>query len=244
MTDDELKERIAAVPYWYHAIPIREGITTPGWAPNNGSMYRVPEDMDGKRVLDIGSWDGFWSFLALDRGASYVLAIDDFSDTVGSMTNADRSQAWHTFDLCRDAFGHKYDKCQRVEMSVYDIKEWEFEKFDHVFCFGVLYHLRHPLLALEKLRSVCNGTIHIETAILDNCCSHYTGEVYTGNECCAEFYPHAEYGRNASNWTVGTLKYWAALVESAGFTDVKSWKLTDEPTHVSECRGFISAKVA
>src|SRR5690606_32316581 len=97
----------------------------------------------------------------------------------------------------------------------------------------------------ENMRRILGGggTIHIETAILDGCRSAYSGHVYGADECCFEFYPNDEYGMNHSNWFVGTLRAWCGMVEAAGFRDVESWKLTDNPQHVSQARGFIRASV-
>jgi len=246
MDKTQLESEIAAIPYFYHRIELPHGITTPGWAPLDPKAYLIPEDLSGQHVLDVGAWDGFWSFEAMKRGAASVMAIDDFSDTVGGTIDADRSQAWRTFDLCRSALGYDEKVCRRREMSVYDIGESYEALIDYadcIFCFGVLYHLRHPLLALEKLRKVCRGTLHIETAVLDNCQSMYGDFSYDSRQCVAEFYPGAEYGLNPSNWHVGTLRYWMALVTAAGFKDVSGWLLTDQPTGISECRGFLQASV-
>lgn len=285
MTDDELKAAIAEIPYFYHKIELRQEITTPGWAPLDASMYRIPDDLTGKRVLDVGAWDGYWTFEALKRGAAHVTAIDDFSDTCGKITNANRSEAWKTFDLCAKALGYKVPgweptgfvtktlasekgvqpcvvneipekkyvkgdgRITREELDIQFIDDYRdgeplIDPVDVVFCFGVLYHLRHPLLALENMRKVCRGTLHIETAILDHCQSAYdANKGYDGTECCAEFYPNDEYGMNKSNWHVGTLRYWCALVEAAGFKNIESWRLTDSPTSLAECRGFIRATV-
>lgn len=230
-----------AIPYFYHRIELPGGIVTPGWAPLHADSYRIPADLTGLRVLDLGSWDGYWSFEALKRGAKHVTAIEDFSDQLGELA-IPRKDRWRTFDLCRDAFGYSHSQCSRYDMSVYDVGDL-LGQFDVIFCFGVLYHLRHPLWALEKLRKICTGTIHIETAVLDNTQSAYSDYAYSGVECCAEFFPGAEYGKNPSNWHVGTLRYWAALVQAAGFRDGKSWLLTDTPADLSQCRGFIEAKI-
>lgn len=256
MTDDELKAAIAEIPYFYHKIELRPGITTPGWAPLDASKYGIPDDFTGKRVLDVGAWDGYWTFEALKRGAAHVAAIDDFSDTCGKITNANRSEAWKTFDLCAKALGHNPHGyvCDRTKPTLSrfecDIEESDREdsllipESDVVFMFGVLYHLQNPLLALQRCRILCRESIHIETAILDGCSSAYNpNRGYDGSECCAEFYPNDEYGMNNSNWHVGTLRYWCALVEAAGFKNIESWRLTDEPKSVAECRGFIRATV-
>ena len=76
MTETEIANAVASAPYWYHRIEL-PGTTTPGWAPIDEKAYRLPERFDGERILDIGSWDGYWSWYALQRGASYVVAIDD-----------------------------------------------------------------------------------------------------------------------------------------------------------------------
>ncbi|MBS0489277.1 MAG: tetratricopeptide repeat protein, partial [Proteobacteria bacterium] len=64
-----LQKQVAEKPFWYHKIELPGGIVTPGWAPLSRDAYRVPEDLTGLRVLDVGAWDGYWSFLALQRGA-------------------------------------------------------------------------------------------------------------------------------------------------------------------------------
>ncbi len=236
----DLKARVAALPYWYHRIELPGGIVTPGWAPVDASAYRVPDDLTGKRVLDIGAWDGFWSFEALKRGAREVVAIDDFSDDLGTLKTSDR-RAWETFDLCREALGYDEAVCQRHEMSVYDITEDRFGRFDMVFFFGTLYHMRHPLLAFDRLAAVCDGDMFVESAVLD----HYSpyrggiGKGYPGGQIVMEFYPDKQLGRNASNWWAPTVHCMVAMMMSAGFEDVSGWNLSDEPpTEAGFCRGF------
>lgn len=153
--------------YWYHRIDLPYGVVTPGWAPLNQQAYRIPERLDKMRVLDVGAWDGYWTFEALKRGASEVVAIDDFSDFLGILENKDR-HAWENFDLCRDIFGYNEEKCKRFDMSVYDVTEDKLGRFDIVFFFGTLYHLRYPLLALDRLSALCNREIYVESAILDD----------------------------------------------------------------------------
>jgi tRNA (mo5U34)-methyltransferase len=69
MDRGELERRVAAFSYWYHRIELPGGVTTPGWAPLSADAYRLPSDLAGKRVLDIGAWDGFWSFEATSATA-------------------------------------------------------------------------------------------------------------------------------------------------------------------------------
>lgn len=235
----ELAARIARLPYWYHRIELPHGIVTPGWAPLRIDAYRVPERLDGKRVLDIGAWDGFWAFEALKRGARQVVAIDDFSDFLGSLKQQDR-RAWENFDLCREALGYSAGQCQRHEMSIYDLKPETFGKFDYVFAFGLLYHLRYPLLALDRISAVCEDRLYVGSAILDDF-SPYRGGIrqgYSGGQMLMEFYPEDQYGGNATNCWVPTLHCLAHMVRSAGFEHADGWKLTGNPARLAECRGF------
>ena len=241
MSIEDLKRNVAKFPYWYHRIELPGGVVSPGWAPINPGSYRIPDSLDGLRVLDVGAWDGYWSFEALKRGAREVVAIDDFSDFLGSLSEKDRP-AWESFDMCRSAFGYDESRCKRFDMSVYDASEANLGRFDVVFMFGVLYHLRHPLLALDKLAAICDHEIYVESAILDDY-SPYQGGLehgYSGHQMVMEFYPKKEYGNNDSNWWAPTMHCLGHMVLSAGFSEAKMWKLIQGvPTELSHCRGFV-----
>jgi len=258
----ELADRIKAIPYWYHKIELPDGTVTPGWAPLDPARYGVPADLTGKRVLDIGAWDGYWTWEALKRGAREVVAIDDFSDDCGDPDRIKRN-GWETFDLCREGFGFtKRDpecvnlscdlhwindsgqKLLRMQTSVYTISDPEYNlgTFDVVFFFGTIYHLRHPLLALEAISRVAAGSIYIESAALDDY-SPYRGGLnrgYRDSDMVMEFYPGGQYGANTGNWWAPTLQCLLNMVVSVGFQDVNAWTLTDRPKQLSECRGFVS----
>lgn len=233
-----LADQIAAVPYWYHKIPLPDGTVTPGWAPLDAEMYGIPKDLTGKRVLDVGAWDGYWSFEALRRGAKQVVAIDDFSDYLGFLDQRQRP-AWETFDLCRGAWGYSEQVCERREMSVYDVSEEILGRFDVIFFFGTLYHLRHPLLAIDKLAAICNQQIYVESAILDDFSPYQGGLGHGyGNQMVMEFYPTNEYGNNHTNYWTPTLQCLGYMLTSAGFNSVKAWKLEKSPQDLPRCRGF------
>lgn len=240
----ELKAKIDAVPFWYHKIALLGGFVTPGWAPLYPERYDIPQNLEGKRVLDVGAWDGYWTFEALKRGAAEVVAIDDFSDTLGKEGLI--HPKWHNFDLCAEALGYGADRVTRREMSVYDVSPETLGTFDTVFFFGTLYHLRHPLLALDKLAGVCSGDIHVESAILDDF-SPYRGGVgkgYPGNQMVMEFYPNNELGNNVTNWWAPTLQCLSQMVRAAGFRDTMAWKLEESPTSAPFCRGLVRGRRA
>ena len=239
VTTLDIQTSIDAFPFWYHKIALPGGVTTPGWAPLNAETYRIPEDMTGMRVLDVGAWDGYWSFEALKRGAKEVVAIDDFSDYLGRLDVRDRA-AWETFDLCRDALGHSEDVCKRIELSVYEATEERLGRFDAVFFFGTIYHLRYPLLSLDILSAICDKEIFIESAVLDDY-SPYQGGIgrgYGGAQPVMEFYPNTELGGNSTNWWAPSLSCLGLMTMAAGFEDVNVWKLVDGPQELVHCRGF------
>jgi tRNA (mo5U34)-methyltransferase len=246
---DYLRKKVDDLKNWYHKIELPYGIVTPGQFPIHPPSYRIPDSLEGKRVLDIGAWDGYWTFEALKRGAKEVIAIDDFSDLfsehmeqfMGEKINKTIRRAWDTFDLCRSAFGYSEDICKRIEIPVYDINENNVGLFDVVFFFGTFYHLRHPLLALDKISAICNSVIYVESAILDDFSPYRGGfgQGYPGNQMVMEFYPGNQYGDNETNWWVPTLYCMMSMIWAAGFENVEGWKLTDNPTELGLCRGFV-----
>jgi tRNA (mo5U34)-methyltransferase len=244
MTPQELQRRVEAFPFWYHRIELPGGVVTPGLNPLNVKTYGVPDDLGGKRVLDVGAWDGFWSFEALRRGAREVVAIDDFSDFLGQLGAEDR-RAWQTFDFCREALGYGADRCRRTEMSVYDVSEAQLGRFDIVFFFGTLYHLRYPLLALDRLAAVCDEMIVVESQICDDYSAHRggLGRGYPDDHMVMEFFPDDELAGNTSNWWAPSLKCLGHMVRAAGFGEVAVWKLVNGvPDRIGHCRGFARGK--
>jgi tRNA (mo5U34)-methyltransferase len=235
-----LESRIREIDFWYHRIELPGGVVTPGKNPINADAYRIPEDLTGWRVLDVGAWDGYWTFEALKRGAREVVAIDDFSDYLG-LLRPDQRHAWKTFDLCREALGYREDRCTRIEMTVYDATEARLGRFDLVMFFGTLYHLRHPLLALDRLAAICDRQINVESAICDDYSPYRggMGQGYPGGQMVMEFYPGDELGSNHTNWWAPTLQCMAGMVYAAGFAKVEGWKLAEQPPKLAYCRGYV-----
>ncbi len=148
---------------WYHTLELAPGLTTPGMFDLRGYVenYRLPERMDGMRVLDIGAWDGFWSFEMERRGAQ-VLALDldderelDFPPR-RRPTSFPATPRGAGFALAHEVFG---SRVERAVCSVYDATPERFGLFDLVFCGSVLMHLRDQLLALERIAALCRGTL-------------------------------------------------------------------------------------
>jgi tRNA (mo5U34)-methyltransferase len=154
--EEWISARISEEPYWFHRIALPGGIVTPGWSdPKVDKLphYGLPSDMTGMRVLDIGNAEGFFSFEAERRGAAEIIGLENYPPMA------------RKFEICRAALG---SRARTYMGNVYDLSPNTFGTFDLVMFFGVLYHLRHPILALQKIASVCTGTILMQTAACDN----------------------------------------------------------------------------
>lgn len=162
-TKEEILAKVAEVPFWGQSIPLPHGVVTPGRVMRNLDVLgrlELPEDLTGKRVLDVGTWDGYFAFEAERRGAE-VVAIDDLSRRPGGVDPPDRGELNRGFETARGLLG---SMVRFRELSVYDLDPGELGLFDLSLLLGVLYHCKHPLLALEKLAGVTRGHAIVETA--------------------------------------------------------------------------------
>lgn len=145
---------------WYHTLELAPGVVTDGWFDLREDVkhYGLPDDLSGKRVLDVGTWDGFWAFEFERRGAEVVaLDLDDERQLdwpprrrppESEMRDDQRGAGFHL------AHEVKQSKVQRVVKSIYFATPEEYGQFDIVFCGSVLIHLRDQLLALERIRNL------------------------------------------------------------------------------------------
>jgi len=163
----ELGRRTAAVQAqidaidWYHDFDFGGGLAARSRQPDTGSHRRLwsfidrclaDVDFGGKDVLDIGCWDGFWSFLAERRGARSVLASDDLTQ------NWSDGRGIH---LARELLGSCIEV--RQDVSVYALESLG-RQFDVILCLGVYYHLLDPFLAFAQIRHCCrpNAVVVLE----------------------------------------------------------------------------------
>jgi len=201
--DRALRDEIAAIK-WFHTIDLGNGVTTPGLDPTGDRLdiLRIPESLAGRTVLDVGAWDGFFSFEAERRGAKRVVASDSFA------WNSDNWSNKNGFELARRTL---LSKVEDIEIDVMDLSADRVGQFDLVLFLGVLYHLRHPLLALERLASVTADQLILET---------HVDLTWTRRPAMA-FYPGLEVGWDPTNWWGPNPEAVVAMLKSVGFTDVK-----------------------
>lgn len=159
-----LRSRVGDIE-WYHTMDLGQGVTTPGWFDLRPllSQYPLPERLDGLRVLDVATFDGFWAFELERRGAAEVVALDIDSFAEVDMPPRLRRQkdpaylarkTGEGFALAREALG---SKVRREVLSVYDLSPERLGKFDLVFISDVLLHLMNPMKALNNICSVTRG---------------------------------------------------------------------------------------
>lgn len=161
----------------------------------------MPGDLSGLTVLDVGASDGFFSFEAERRGASRVVATDVWSGTDG----------WHTKDAFDMARAQLHSNVESVQISVYDLSREEIGSFDVVLFLGVLYHLRYPLFALEKLFEVAKNMLIMETHL----------DMLWTNRPAVAFYPSSEASNDPTNWWGPNPSAVRSMLSAAGFSKVK-----------------------
>jgi tRNA (mo5U34)-methyltransferase len=202
VTVDALREEAERIR-WFHSIELAPGLVTRGLDDTRArvDILRLP-DLRGKTVLDVGAWDGFFSFEAERRGAARVVATDSFAWSGATWGRKDG------FELARRALGSRVED---VEIDVLDLSPETVGRFDVVLFPGVLYHMKHPLLALERVASVTGETLVLETAV--DC-------TWTRRPAAA-FYPHHGLGWDPTNWWGPNPEAVAAMLRVAGFESVE-----------------------
>ena len=191
---------------WWHSIDLGRGQVTPGvhsLAELQGlyDSLKLPEDMTGQSLLDIGCWDGFYTFEA-ERHCARVTSVDCWRpNNFFAAGKALQSQA------------------EFHELNVYDISKDKIGAFDIVLFMGVLHHLRHPLLALERVCEVTRDFAVIE--------SRTTDKLRPSDSPVMEFYEFDELGGQYDNWWTPNVECMAQMARSAGFARVELLYRTD-----------------
>jgi len=161
LSDDERKEMAAIT--WWHTIPVgwdndKKLVFTSGKAPAyDHREFGIPDDLLGKTVLDVGAWDGYFTWACEKLGAD-VTSIDTTREEGGNWGGT------RGYEFCRRVLEAKAKLV--YPLSIYDLPAEMHGQFDVVLNFGVLYHLHHPLIALEKtfLATKPGGLAIFETA--------------------------------------------------------------------------------
>ena len=181
----------------YHSLELADGTVIPGLIGVDALKARIrsfpiPEDLHGKRVLDVGAASG-WNSFEMERRGAEVVAVDCVE--------------FEEFHMARKLLGSK------VEYRILDVDELtpqSIGRFDYVLFFGVLYHLRHPLLGLERICALTREAAFVESFVTDD-------GVNPSAPCTLEFYETNELGGQIDNWCGPNTNCLMALCRAAGF---------------------------
>ncbi|HEY6428160.1 MAG TPA: DUF1698 domain-containing protein [Acidimicrobiales bacterium] len=226
---------------WYHSIDLGNGVVTKGVGVQETGTEIFP-DVAGRTVLDIGAWDGKFSFLAEQCGASRVVALDHYAWGIDFVA---RGNYWNECiqkgvfpDQSRDELdfwlpdlpgrrGFEFAKAalgSKVEPVVADFQTADLEalgRFDVVLYLGVLYHMKEPLTCLERVRAVTNEVAVIETEAV-----HLSGFEH---EVLLQFHAGSSLRVDFGNWYVPTIQALHNLCRAAGFSQVLTIAGPPEP---------------
>jgi SAM-dependent methyltransferase len=217
------QEAIAANPVWYHTIELAPGVVTPGRADwRHAAPKLLPDDLKGKRALDVGTFDGFWAF-ELERRGAEVVAIDVETVDAAEWPALSRPRLEATardwdielgrgFALAADALG------SHVRREICPVYELEPERVggpvDLAFVGAILLHLRDPVRALERVAQSLNpgGTAIVLEPI------SVRDTLRSPRRAIARF----EAASSDFNWWVANLSALKAMCWAAGLTDVRA----------------------
>jgi tRNA (mo5U34)-methyltransferase len=231
LTPDQIRDRVSELGNWFHNLNLRGVQTAPNHFLGNypeakwrGFAEAIPSDLSGKTVLDIGCNAGFYSIEMKRRGADRVVGID-FDETY--LAQARFAAAINEVEI------------EFRQMSVYDVAKLG-EKFDVVLFMGVLYHLRHPLLALDLIhehvakdlfifQSMQRGSDDAEP--VNENYHFWQTDIFERPDFPRMYFIEKKYANDPTNWWIPNRACTEAMLRSAGF------KTLSHPEHeVFICR--------
>jgi tRNA (mo5U34)-methyltransferase len=241
------RSRVDEVTFWFHSIDVGDGIVTPGMksaetlASELDSLQLPP--LQGKSVLDIGAWDGYFSFAAEEAGAEHVVAMDQYVwefDLYPWTLNREEQRAWLAEQGLDPKGSYQPEELpgvhhpgelpgmagfttarelrgSRVEPLVADLMTVDLSElgtFDVVLYLGVLYHIKDPLMALRRLRELTSELAVVETSIM----------AVPGYEDAAlwRFIEDRELNGDPTNWWQPNDKGLEGMLRAAGFSRIES----------------------
>ena len=218
MSPVQIEERVRSLGRWFHNIDLHGVKTAPdhflGDYPNikwQHFAHAIPADLSGKSVLDVGCNAGFYSIEMKKRGAARVVAID--SDEIYLEQGR----------FAASVVG--YDDIEFRKMDVYDVGKLG-EQFDVVIFMGVLYHLRHPLLALDVLhdtvvrdmmifQSMQRGSSNVAGVADDY--PFWDQAVFERDGYPLMYFVEKKYAEDPTNWWIPNRACVEAMLRSSGF---------------------------
>ena len=203
---EKKQEAIQQVPFWWHTIDLGDGVVTPGHIRAQEQQIRtaaIPSMLQEKTVLDLGCWDGFFSFWCERRGA-IVTPVDNFQyrNFIKSKYGVEL-QGGEGFQVAAHWLGSK------LKIVSKDFTELD-TPFDIVLFLQVLYHQRDPLGTLERLFKLTRECAVVET--------HYLKDE---SRPILQFYPGTSFNSDPTNFWGPSLSCVELMLLDVGFRNVK-----------------------
>jgi len=218
---------------WYHRIELPYGLVTPSVHHPEHVLERmgVPDQVRGKSVLDIGAWDGGYSFWCERYGASRVVALDVDHPLEFDLSHGYARAGWARSYLAakrrgqeaqwrflnQQRFGFEFARAcldspvARIHSNVYQVSPAHTGCFDVTLFLGVIYHLLNPLQALEAVLSVTKERTYLESdASLDEGLGPIGTAFYQGL-----------YMRDSTNWFIPTPSCLIDMILAVGYRKVR-----------------------
>ena len=222
MTREEILAELKRLEPWFHRIDLGDGLYTKTESvmgepvdhplgPWQTMQKLLPPDLSGKSLLDVGCNAGFYSFEAKRRGAKRVLGVDGQRQHV-------RQGVFVRKVLDLDV--------EFRRLNVYELNPRTVGQFDITLALGLLYHLKHPILALENLYQVTKELLIIETAIMPpertpDSFIHPLGEKQMLLHSLAFVENPTGAKEQVFNWFLPGVESLKALLRTTGFSEVE-----------------------
>jgi len=217
LSQEQIRRRVSELGQWFHNLDLGGVKTAPDHFLGDYPSVKwqrfasaIPNDLSGQSVLDVGCNAGFYSIQMKRRGADRVVGIDTDEQYL---------------DQARFAAKVSGVEIEFRNLSVYRVAELH-EKFDLVLFMGVLYHLRHPLLALDLLHEFAVGDLLVAQSMLRGSSESldvpadfpfWQGELFESEEFPRMYFIEQRYANDPTNWWIPNRAGFEAMLRSAGF---------------------------
>ena len=217
LSTEQIRQRVEELGEWFHNLDLGGVKTAPDHFLGDYPQIKwqqfssaVPEDLSGKSVLDVGCNAGFYSIQMKRRGAAHVVAIDTDEQYL---------------EQARFAAKVSEAEIEFRKLSVYRVGDLR-ERFDLVLFMGVLYHLRHPLLALELLHEHVVADLLVTQSLLRGARENmdvprdfpfWETEMFGRDEFPRMYFVEQRFANDPTNWWIPNRSCFEAMLRSAGF---------------------------